>query len=488
MYNTLTDKQKVIVDCNESHIVVKACPGSGKTYSVTARLAKLIHEKIYRHQGVAVLSFTNNACIEIKGYLKKHCDINDVGYPHFIGTLDSFINNYIFLPFGHLVMECNKRPELVGTEYNKWYEYDSSKTNIRNGRATYREPNYYFDKVSFDRNGKLIPLLPYSSYHFVKDDWDNQYIADESRLKKVISDIIEAKNFHFTKGKANQADANYLAYKLLLNYPQIANNLTNRFPTIIVDEAQDTTELQMAIIDILNANSLKSLMLIGDPDQAIFEWNTADPSLFMEKYKSEGWHKIALEENRRSSQNICNLLNKFFNNNMNSVAESEHCSLMPEILGHDETQESITSIKAKFLKKCEDKEGISIKEIAILYRGKSFGEQYFNLAIENMNFDDLPWRNSNYHVRDIVHGKYLIDNKGSTYDAILVFLRKASSAKQYKNILSTNYNEPDIDKKKRDEEEIRIVYVACSRPRKLLWLAVCEGEHKTVWEEMLLNE
>jgi superfamily I DNA/RNA helicase len=594
MYNTLTNKQKTIVDCNESHIVVKACPGSGKTYSVTARLAKLIHEKIYKHQGVSVLSFTNNACIEIKDYLKKHCDINDIGYPHFIGTLDSFINNYIFLPFGHLVMECDKRPEIVGTEYNRWYEFDSSlrRWNGKKKKSEISDPSYFFDKVSFNKNDNPFPTAHEIEFCFSWKKFKNK----DGSYRKELAEIIERKNYHFNQGKATQADANYLAYKLLVNYPQIAENLTNRFPTIIVDEAQDTTELQMAIIDILNASSLKSLMLIGDPDQAIFEWNTADSSLFMTKYISAGWHKIDLEENRRSSQNICNLLNKFFNTNMNSVAESKHCPLMPEILEHDEIEASITSIKTEFLKKCKD-ESISTKEIAILYRGINFGEQYFNLANENMNFDDSPWQNGNYHVRDIVHGKYLIDNgilkdglkliekgylklkfgtkyiskkdiqeqidnknfrqyryelfnfienlsdttnkklsvwinevetalgqrlnikqakgnvlinklflerdskndfeyhlntihsvKGSTYDAILVFLKKASSTKQYKNILSKTYYEPDIDKKKRDEEEIRIVYVACSRPRKLLWLSVCEGEHKTVWEEMLLNE
>ncbi|MCK5015717.1 MAG: ATP-dependent helicase [Candidatus Peribacteraceae bacterium] len=584
----MTEKQKEIVNCDKAHIIVKACPGSGKTYSVTARLAKLISKKKYHHQGIAVLSFTNNACIEIKDYLEKHCNISEIGYPHFIGTLDSFINKYIFFPFGHLVMECDKRPEIVGTEYNKWYEYDSSKRNYRTRKIS--DPDYYFDKVSINIIDHPFPIVPVQVFHF---SWKRN---KDGSFRQEIQDILKRKYYYFSQGKANQADANYLAYRLLVNYPQIAKNLAKRFPTIIIDEAQDTTELQMAILDILDASSLENLMLIGDPNQAIFEWNTADSSFFMKKYESEDWHKIDLEENRRSSQNICELLNKFYNYNMNSVAESEHCTLTPEILGHDETKKSITSIKEKFLKKCEDEEGMPAKQIAILYRGTRFGEKYFNLAIENINFDNLPWRNNNYHVRDIVHGKYLIDNgklkdglrliekgylklkfgikyvsreyiqeqidnnnfrqyryelfnfigklpdtkgkmlsnwineaeavldqkldikqgkgnvlinklflerdsdndfdyylntihsvKGSTYDAVLVFLKKSSSTKDYKTILSKTYNEADVDKKKRDDEEIRIVYVACSRPRKLLWIAVYEGEHKTVWEEMLLN-
>jgi ATP-dependent exoDNAse (exonuclease V) beta subunit len=54
--------------------------------------------------------------------------------------------------------------------------------------------------------------------------------------------------------------------------------------------------------------------------------------------------------------------------------------------------------------------------------------------------------------------------------------------------LAQNYNETDSDKRKMDEEEIKIVYVACSRPRKLLWLAVSSGEHKSIWEQKLMRE
>ena len=596
MYDTLTDKQKKIVDCKMSQIIVKACPGSGKTYSVTARLAKLLNENKYRHQGIAVLSFTNNACDEIKGYLKDLCNINDVGYPHFIGTLDNFINSYIFLPFGHLIMGCDKRPEIVGTEYNKWYQYDSSIRKWNGYKNVIADPSYFFDKISFNREGKLIPLLPYSNYFWGKKDWDNQYLTDGSRLKTVISDLINAKEYHFSQGNANQADANYFAYRLLIEYPKISENLAKRFPTIIIDEAQDTTELQMAIIDILNA-SLENLMLIGDPNQAIFEWNTADPSLFMDKYKSEEWHHIPLDENRRSSQNICNLLNKFYNENMNSISDSKDCPLMPKLLEHDETTKPISAIKDQFLKECKDK-SIHGKNIAIVFRGLSFGEQYFNLTNEYKDFEELPWQNGKYHVRDIVHGKYLIDNgklkdglkllergffklknddlkyvtskyiqeqiemegfrnyrknifdfisslpdttnktlilwikeaeeklneklemdkrkgnlpissyfperakennfeyhlgtihsvKGSTYDGLLVFLKKASANSDYKTILSKSYRKHNADTIKRDEEEIRIVYVACSRPKKLLWLAVYEGEHKKVWNDFLKYE
>jgi len=118
MFERLSPTQREIVDCPGRRIVVKACPGSGKTFSVTARLARLLcNNQLNKHQGIAAISFTHTACDEIKNGIQKF-GVSNVTYPHFIGTIDSFINNYIFFPYGHLFMGCNKRPEVIGTEYN----------------------------------------------------------------------------------------------------------------------------------------------------------------------------------------------------------------------------------------------------------------------------------------------------------------------------------------------------------------------------------
>ena len=69
----LSAQQQAVVDCNEPRIVVKACPGSGKTFSVAARVARLLRENnLSRHQGIAAISFTNTACKVIKKNLKRH--------------------------------------------------------------------------------------------------------------------------------------------------------------------------------------------------------------------------------------------------------------------------------------------------------------------------------------------------------------------------------------------------------------------------------
>ena len=69
-------------------------------------------------------------------------------------------------------------------------------------------------------------------------------------------------------------------------------------------------------------------------------------------------------------------------------------------------------------------------------------------------------------------------------EAILVFVTKGSASKDYSTIFSRKYNEPDITKRRKDEEEIRIIYVACSRPKKLLWLAV-PAEDIDCWSQKI---
>ena len=581
----LSAQQQAVVDCNKPRIVVKACPGSGKTFSVAARMARLLRENnLSRHQGIAAISFTNTACDVIKKELKETFGYPNVSYPSFIGTIDSFINTYIFLPYAHLVMGCDCRPEIVGTEFNKWYDYDASKRNY--DRTKIIDPNYFVDKVSFNQNDEPIPLVPAQEFTF---SWSN-IKKKNGEYRKEVTDIIEAKHIHFVKGKANQADAIYFTFRILDKYPAIAHNIVHRFPILIIDEAQDTTELQMAIIDIFSQCGAESIMLIGDPDQAIFEWNTANPRLFMEKYNSPNWHSLDLSENRHSKKKICQLANRFSGNEMCSIASDKDYPDEPCIKGYLDTPESVNQITNHFIEKCNEM-GLDESEYAVVFRGQKFGETNFGLVNnDSSSRQNSPWINGHYGVRDIVYGKYLIDHgkytdglsfiekgcykitkqvryvpastirreiaevgfrrhraemfdfiqklpstndtlsnwimelqqkginltvdlgkanvrieslfrtvnhqfrqerpylktihsvKGMTLEAILVFLTKKGGNGGYVKML----NDP-AQKNIQNKEELRIVYVACTRPKKLLWIAVPK-EDVAYWRDKLFEE
>jgi len=381
MFNSLSEKQKKIVFIDSDRVVIKACPGSGKTFVVAARLANKILKWKEKYIGIATLSFTNTAWQEIEKNLVKF-DNTSIKYPHFLGTIDSFINHYIFLPFGHLVMGCNRRPVLVGEPHEKWH-----------GRNIGEK---YFDRSSFNIDGNFI--------------FTQNYPAPPSNAGALFA-IKRTKNSLLKRGYANQHDANYFALKIIKEYPQIVKSLVGRFPILLIDEAQDTTEIQMAIIDELSRAGLKEIFMVGDPDQAIFEWNNANPELFIKKCNE--WNLGQLDECRRSSQNICNFVYKLSTlpNPASAVSLDVSSSMVqPEIIEYDD----LSNIKEYFLDKCSyfniplDK-----KSVSILCRKKKIvnninGLFDNTLPVSTEDYFDI-WRDGFSWCKNICEGLYLIE-------------------------------------------------------------------------------
>jgi DNA helicase II / ATP-dependent DNA helicase PcrA len=379
MFETLSDKQREIVFDKTGKFVVRACPGSGKTYCVSARLARLILDWKKEYEGIAAVSFTNVAWQEIeKKYTEEFVARDRISFPHFLGTIDSFINKYIFLPYGHLVLKCDKRPVLVGEPHGIWtgkYFSDS-----------------LFDNLSYKIDGSLYAI----NERIMPPSWLNN--VNISRSKKNIN----------KGGYATQSDANYFAMKVLESFPQIAKAIVLRFPYLIVDEAQDTSEIQMRIIDLLIANGLNEVMLVGDPDQAIFEWNDARPDLLNQKFNNwEG--SIILNESRRSSQHICNSTFKISSLSEVSTAVSDEVKNFehqPKVILYNA---NLPQIVAAFIDEC-NQNGINVSEetVAVIYRSKNLINEI--TGIPEVPFNANPWPTHDNYTKDFAKGKFLYDN------------------------------------------------------------------------------
>lgn len=83
---------------------LKACPGSGKTEVVGIKAAFELASWQKEFSGIAILTFTRNAAAEIKNRVVKYAGINATKHPHFIGTFDSWMHNYILQPFAHKLL------------------------------------------------------------------------------------------------------------------------------------------------------------------------------------------------------------------------------------------------------------------------------------------------------------------------------------------------------------------------------------------------
>ena len=163
----LTDEQNNFIR-SHGKVVLSACPGSGKTSIVAEKYLALLKDWSKGHSGIAILSFTNIACDEIKNKIIGLSGNNPINYPHFIGTVYSFINNYIFLRFGYLLW--GSRPKIIVKEEDIQYRYQYWRRECHNNcvgklnefrlkedRKVYRKDQ----EVSCLEHGGVIPCRSY---------------------------------------------------------------------------------------------------------------------------------------------------------------------------------------------------------------------------------------------------------------------------------------------------------------------------------------
>jgi len=289
---TLSDEQAVYVQ-TLGKVILNACPGSGKTTTVAHKLYYLIQnwESIFSiNSGIVCLSFTNVAKNEIA---EKFREINgfSLPYPHLISTIDSFVNTYITLPFAHKVKDIGKRYRII-------------------------DDIGYLDRI-FQSNWQLMKTFkshlfafPPSKIDYTINDSFSWGGHDKSGNAEFVKYAKAIKTMQIKMGLLKTSDSAFFAYHILKKYPRLAKYLAARFPYLIIDEAQDTSEIQHSILEILYNEGLKNIDLVGDPYQCLYQWRDASPELFLQKFDdTENWKGIYLTENRRSTKKIIDVFN-----------------------------------------------------------------------------------------------------------------------------------------------------------------------------------
>lgn len=342
-------------------IVLKSCPGSGKTFVVANKMIREVSSWKHKNKGIALLSFTNVANNEVNRQIQYISNIRKIGHPHFVGTIDSFISQWIFLPFGHLIMGCIDKPYLIQESSVSTIEY-AKKLWYGQCHASMCDPlDFYIDVDGTIKN--------------LSKSMDNCTVI---RKKPCVA----FKNYCFARGYATYMDAVCIALKLLETREDIGRLLSRRFPRLIIDEAQDTSAYQMKIVDKLSEYGTDNIMIIGDPDQAIYEWRDADPSVFLDKYNNSDWDKHLLNENFRCSQKICDATVCFSTLEAKSIAvgDSADTNFKPLVLRYD-PKDKMKAID-EFLKICRNEDiNITPTKVAVLVRGKTslFGKDYSSI-------------------------------------------------------------------------------------------------------------
>lgn len=284
---TLSDEQKVYIQTS-GKVILNACPGSGKTTTVAHKLFSLIQNRentFSASAGIVCLSFTNVAKNEIAEKFREISGFS-LPHPHVISTIDSFVNTYITLPFAHKVKDIGKRYRII-------------------------DDIGYLDRI-FQSNWQLIKTFKSHLFAFPpskidytinnSSSWDGHDKSTDTEFVKYGKAI---KTMQINLGLLKTSDSAFFAYHILTKYPRLAKYLAAKFPYLIIDEAQDTSEIQHSILEILYNEGLKNIDLVGDPYQCLYQWRDASPELFLQKFDdTENWKGIYLTENRRSTKKI----------------------------------------------------------------------------------------------------------------------------------------------------------------------------------------
>lgn len=253
-----TDQQREAIFADELEFLLRASPGSGKTWTSCRRFIWRGASWPYSAGGLALLSFTNTAISEFHEATIKVGRRELLSDPNYVGTFDSFVERFILTPFGHLIAGSSKRPKLFiaprpGDRNNKKL---TAWTEIK-GR---KQPVPAWEIIPYPENGKFAFKAP-----------------KEFGGKKLEITSINPVHELMALGLYTHSQRVYWACRLLFDRPHIANLIARRFPEIVVDEAQDTNVWLLILLNFIREKGTK-VTLIGDPDQCIYEFSMAEPT------------------------------------------------------------------------------------------------------------------------------------------------------------------------------------------------------------------
>ncbi len=332
MVSLLTDEQREAVDWT-GNLLLTACPGSGKTRTLIAKLVAEIEGVRGSPRSICCITYTNAAVQEIEQRAGEQLQADDEAYIR-VSTIHSFCLHSILRPFAWL------RPELGGarkvlTQDNPDFEpickHAAAQVNLQYLQQSDLEA---FESLSVDAAGNIIGMAARNeavcraARHF----WD--------RCAKL--------------GYIDFGQIVYGAFLLLRDYPQIARSLCARHPWFLIDEFQDTTELQVEILKLLHATGRSKFFAVGDLSQSIYGFTGARPELVAPFGAHIGARTdLSLSLNFRSSQRIVTHGERLLPRvpPMTAAGPARHCPLEPVVVAGGTAFEAVTE---QFLPKRHD--------------------------------------------------------------------------------------------------------------------------------------
>ena len=355
----LNDDQYAAVTAEPGPLLVLAGAGSGKTRTLTFRVAYLLSRGVKPGE-ILLLTFTNKAAKEM---LHRVHDLTGVEPQRFWGGT--------FHSLGHRALRIYG--EAIGLPRNfTILDADESESLLK--QVVEHEDKVFFKDKTNPRPGPLFNVLSLAR---------NTQLTLAETVKKNFPQYDEivhrfppfATAYEKKKREQNVVDYDDLLelwLKLLTESPEVAEYFAHRFRHVLVDEYQDTNTIQSQIVDRLASHHC--VMAVGDDAQCIYSWRGANFDNIMtypDRHPGTVIHRI--EINYRSTPEILNLANgvllaqpkgRHFEKELRAARGHAQKPFVVQTMDDREQAEFIL----KRIRSLVDDDGVSLNEIAILYR------------------------------------------------------------------------------------------------------------------------
>lgn len=374
----LNPEQFRVVTARPNAALVVAGAGTGKTRTITYRVAYLIEQGISPER-ILLATFTNRAAREMLGRVESLTGSQNV-HRVWGGTF-------------HRIANMILRRHAVSIGYSANY-------SILDSEDAKDFINVCIDEAGIDTKAKRFPkaevIQDIISYANNTDrPIDNVVIGKYPYFETLTAQIRRVDLlFQERKKERNVMDYDDLLLnwkRLLIEKPEIGELYAEQFQHILVDEYQDTNRLQAEIIDLL-AVKHRNVMVVGDDAQSIFAWRGAEFTNiyeFPERYKEADVYK--LETNYRSTPEILGLANVSISNNrrqfpkvLQAIRQSR--DFKPAMIPCSNVDQQSAFIASRILELRD--EGTSLEDIAVLYRS-----HYHSLELQlELTRRNIPYR------------------------------------------------------------------------------------------------
>ena len=344
IFGKLNESQSDAVKQTEGPVLILAGAGSGKTTTIVSRLAYLIEQIGIPASNTLTLTFTNKAAKEMKERSLAMMDTN--AYPPLLCTFHKF--GLLFLKFNIHLLGRQNNFVVIDT--------DDKKRIIKKINSELPTP-LIASEISRYKNSLMSP--------------DDAYKQAELYNYKQIAEVFgEYEKYLNENNLVDFDDLIALTYKLLDENRELAEATSKKYQYIMIDEYQDTNELQLKLLQKL-CTTHNNICVVGDDDQSIYGWRGANIRNIMEFDEDfEGAKVFKLEENYRSRSPILNVANALIEHNRSRLGKKLIATRGSgddvSILNSNDENEESRKIAIK-VKKLLDS-GVSAQEIAILYR------------------------------------------------------------------------------------------------------------------------